>query len=273
MQLFSRVARDARFEAPTGLDARRKPRGSADLPNYVTLLTLNQDSHLMDLIHHILDLVFHLKANLNSFAGAHQIGVYALLGIIVFCETGLVVAPFLPGDTMLFAVGALAATTGSTINLPLAMFVLCAAANCGDLLNYTIGFRAGPKVFSKQGSWLLNKKHLNEAQQFYERHGRKTIVMARFIPIIRTFAPFVAGIGKMPLSRFIGFSIAGGMLWVTVICMAGYLFGNIPWVDKHFEVVVVAIMVISASPVVYHSLQRRNAGEADVVIAGSDPTK
>jgi membrane-associated protein len=224
------------------------------------------------LIHHILDLVFHLKTHLNSFAAAHEIGVYALLGIIVFCETGLVVTPFLPGDTMLFAVGALAASSGSAINLPLAMLILCLAANCGDLLNYAIGFRAGPKVFASQGSWLLNKKHLVEAQQFYEKHGRKTIILARFIPIIRTFAPFVAGIGRMPFARFIGFSIGGGVLWVVLVTLAGYLFGNIPWVDRHFEVVVIAIVAISVLPIAVHSLQWKNAGPGlDVV--GADQAK
>src|SRR5439155_16443412 len=135
---------------------------------------------------------------------------YALLFLIVFCETGLVVTPFLPGDSLLFAVGALAAREDAPFNVLLVCVTLCCAANCGDLLNYTIGRRLGPKVFSRESSWLLNKKHLEEAQRFYDRHGRKTIIIARFIPIIRTFAPFVAGVGRMPFARFVGFSMGGG---------------------------------------------------------------
>jgi membrane-associated protein len=166
-----------------------------------------------------------------------------------------VVTPFLPGDTLLFALGALAHPTdgsASVINLPLVAVLLCLAANCGDAVNYLLGYRIGPKVFSREGSWLLNKKHLLEAQRFYDRHGRKTIIMARFVPIIRTFAPFVAGVGKMRFSRFAVFSVAGGMLWVGSVLMAGYFFGGIPFVDKHFEIVVLAIVVISLLPAIFH---------------------
>ncbi|HEY2586647.1 MAG TPA: VTT domain-containing protein, partial [Tepidisphaeraceae bacterium] len=184
-------------------------------------------------------------------------GLYVLLFVIVFCETGLVVTPFLPGDSLLFALGALAAQ-GDGISLPIAAVTLCLAANCGDLVNYTLGYRIGPKVFSREGSWLLNKRHLIEAQQFYERHGRKTIILARFLPIIRTFAPFVAGIGKMPFTRFIGFSVAGGILWVVSVLMAGFFFGRIPFIDRHFELVVVAIVVISVIPAAYHAWKGRS---------------
>jgi membrane-associated protein len=211
----------------------------------------------MDL-HSLFDLFRHFDRHLNNFAAQHPSEVYVLLAAIVFCETGLVVTPFLPGDSLLFALGALAAAPNSPINLPLAMALLCLAANCGDILNYSIGFRLGPKVFSRQSSWLLNQKHLAEAHAFYEKHGRKTIIMARFVPIIRTFAPFVAGIGKMPFARFIGFSISGGVLWVVALSMAGYCFGQIPVIHDHFELVVLGIVAVSLIPVVVHALKSRN---------------
>src|SRR5438128_8088439 len=168
--------------------------------------------------------------------------LYALLFLIVFCETGLVVTPFLPGDSLLFAIGALAAAQGSSINLPLVMALLCLAANLGDVTNYSIGYRVGPKVFSREGSRLLNRKHLLEAQRFYGKHGRKTIILARFVPIIRTFAPFVAGIGRMAFVRFITFSIGGGALWVVSLTCAGYVFGQRKVVKENFELVVLAIV-------------------------------
>jgi membrane-associated protein len=211
----------------------------------------------MPWLHAALDLVLHLDKHLNDFAAAHPVGVYGLLALIVFSETGLVVWPFLPGDSLLFAVGALAATQNSVINLPLVIVMLCLCANCGDLLNYTVGFHLGPKVFSRQSSWLLNQNHLREAQDFYTRHGRKTIILARFVPIIRTFAPFVAGIGRMPLSRFIGFSVGGGALWVVLVSLAGFEFGQIPIVQKNFQLVVVGIIAVSLIPVAIAHLRMR----------------
>ena len=211
----------------------------------------------MNLIHSLLDLVFHLKDHLHHCAQSMGPGLYVLLFVIVFCETGLVVTPFLPGDSLLFALGALAASNGHDVSLSLAAVTLCLAANCGDVVNYFVGYRLGPKVFSRESSWLLNKKHLLEAQGFYERHGRKTIILARFVPIIRTFAPFVAGVGRMRFSRFIGFSVAGGIFWVVSVLLAGYFFGSIPFIDKHFELVVVAIIVISVIPVAVQTIQGR----------------
>jgi membrane-associated protein len=211
----------------------------------------------MDVLHSAIDLFLHVDKYLNDFAGAHPIGVYALLVTIVFCETGFVVTPFLPGDSLLFAVGALAAATASPINLPLVILLLCVAANCGDLINYSVGRRVGPAVFSRESSFLLNKKHLLEAHSFYERHGRKTIILARFVPIVRTFAPFVAGVGAMPFARFIGFSIGGGILWVTLLTLSGFFFGQIDFVKKHFEVVVLAIVIISVLPMVFHAMQSK----------------
>jgi len=217
----------------------------------------------MHLIHSLLDLVFHLKDHLQQTAHSMGPGLYVLLFLIVFCETGLVVTPFLPGDSLLFALGALA--HGSEVSLPITIVTLCLAANCGDVVNYLLGYRIGPRVFSRESSWLLNKRHLLEAQSFYERHGRKTIILARFVPIIRTFAPFVAGIGRMRFSRFATFSIAGGIFWVVSVLMAGYFFGQIPFVDKHFEVVVVAIVAISVVPVVIQWARSRAAGREELV--------
>jgi membrane-associated protein len=220
----------------------------------------------MSLIHQLLDLALHLDKHLNSFAANHQTGVYALLAAIIFCETGLVIWPFLPGDSLLFAVGALAASAGSPISLPGVIILLCLCANCGDILNYTIGFRVGPKVFSRESSWLLNKKHLEEAHCFYDKHGRKTIILARFVPIVRTFAPFVAGIGRMGFSRFISFSIAGGVLWVCTMTLAGYFFGQIAVVKNHFEIAILAIIAISLLPMAIHALQSRSRAPSNMEV-------
>ncbi len=211
------------------------------------------------MISHFIDILLHLDRYLNVWAAQLGGWTYALLFLIVFCETGLVVTPFLPGDSLLFVVGALAARDDSPINVLLACVLLCVAANCGDMLNYTIGRRLGPRVFSRESSWLLNKKHLLEAQRFYERHGRKTIILARFVPIIRTFAPFVAGIGRMEFLRFATFSVVGGVLWVFLLTFAGYFFGNIVVVKKNFEIVVLAIVAISVVPMVIHAIKARRA--------------
>jgi len=213
----------------------------------------------MGLVHTVVDYFLHLDRHLNDAAQSMGAGLYALLFAIVFCETGLIVTPFLPGDSLLFALGALAAAPGSTIRLPLAVMLLCVAANCGDALNYSVGYQLGPKVFSREGSWLLNKKHLLEAQSFYARHGRMTIIMARFVPIIRTFAPFVAGIGRMRFVRFAIFSVTGGILWVVTLTAAGYFFGQIPLVKNNFQFAVMAVIFISILPPLIHALRVRNA--------------
>ena len=210
----------------------------------------------MELLHKAIDLFVHLDRHLNQAAHDLQGKLYLLLFAIVFCETGLVVTPFLPGDSLLFALGALAAS-GSDVKLQIIIPLLCLAANCGDAVNYLLGYRVGPKVFSRPNSWLLNRRHLDEAHGFYERYGGKTIVLARFVPFIRTFAPFVAGIGKMHFARFALFSVSGGLLWVISMSAAGYLFGNIPIVKNHFQIVVLAIIVISVLPALYHGWRAR----------------
>lgn len=188
----------------------------------------------------------------------------ALLFGILFCETGLVVTPFLPGDSLLFAVGALAASEGSHISLPGVAVLLCAAAIAGDAVNYAIGFRVGPKVFTRETSRFLNKKHLLRAQHFYENHGGKTIILARFMPIVRTFAPFVGGIGRMGYVRFAMFNVVGAVSWVGAFLMGGYFFASLPTVKKNFHFVILAIIVISVLPVVieYMRAMREPAPEA-----------
>jgi len=211
----------------------------------------------MSWLHQALDIVRHLDTHLASAADHLGWRLYPILFAIVFCETGLVVTPFLPGDSLLFVLGALVAK--GTLSFPVVAIVICIAANCGDLVNYALGYRIGPKVFSRESSWLLNKKHLTEAHNFYEKYGAMTIILARFVPIIRTFAPFVAGIGKMSFLRFAAFSITGGIFWVVTVLSAGYFFGNIPVVKNNFEIVVIAIVVISVLPAVFHFFKARSS--------------
>jgi membrane-associated protein len=200
--------------------------------------------------HHIIDLFLHLDEHLNSWAGTLGPWLYVVLFLIVFCETGLVVTPFLPGDSLLFATGALASIDGSPIQLHWVSILLVVAAVLGDAANYTIGSYVGPAVFNSEGSWLFNKEHLERTARFYEKHGGKTIVLARFIPIVRTFAPFVAGIGRMRYRDFAMFNIAGALMWVLMFLFAGYWFGQIPTVKENFHIVIVAIIVLSVMPIV-----------------------
>ena len=215
----------------------------------------------MDLFHEIVHNFFHLNDWLKLQAGDLGGWLYLFLFVIIFCETGLVVTPILPGDSLLFAVGALAASTDSPLSVPLLFIMLSAAAVIGDAVNYGIGFKLGPKVFRYEQSWFFNKKHLLRAQEFYEKYGSKTIVLARFMPIIRTFAPFVAGIGKMNYGRFALYNVVGGAAWVLICLLGGYFFGRIDWVEKNFEVVVVAIVLISVMPmaVEYYLARRRRS--------------
>ena len=198
----------------------------------------------------------------------HGPWLYLALYLIVFCETGLVVTPILPGDSLLFAMGALAAKEGSPLSLPLLMILLIAAAVIGDAVNYFIGYRVGPRVFQSERSWLFNRRHLLRTQQFYEKYGGKTIILARFLPIIRTFAPFVAGIGKMQYRRFALYNVLGGVAWVSVCLVAGHLFGNVPFVNEHFELVLVAIIVLSVLPMAIEFVlsRRRRAVQEPVAV-------
>src|SRR6266511_1425048 len=209
--------------------------------------------NLMDFL---VDLFLHLDVHLKDMADSLGPWLYLILFVIIFCETGLVVTPFLPGDSLLFAVGALGAATGEP-NLILLLPLLIVAAVAGDAVNYWAGYLIGPKVFQRENSWILNKKHLLRAQAFYEKHGGKTIVLARFVPIVRTFAPFVAGVGKMNYSRFIAFNVVGGVAWVAIFLFLGYLFGNIPFVKNNFEIVTLGIVLISILPMVFEYVRSR----------------
>lgn len=205
----------------------------------------------MELLAQVWDIFLHLDVHLNAWAGTLGPWLYVVLFAVVFCETGLVVTPFLPGDSLLFAAGALASRAGSPINLWVLIPVIFAAAVIGDSVNYEIGKWLGPKVFTRKDSWLLNQNHLHKAHAFYEKYGGKTIILARFIPIIRTFAPFVAGIGKMTYLHFISYNIIGAAAWVLLFVFGGYWFADLPLVQNHFHYVIVAIIVISVLPAVY----------------------
>jgi membrane-associated protein len=200
----------------------------------------------MELVAALWDFVLHLDAHLAAFVAQHGAWVYALLFAIVFCETGLVVTPFLPGDSLLFVVGTLAAAGGMDIRVVMALLV--AAALCGDNVNYWIGRWAGPRVFRLEDSRWFNRKHLERTHAFYERYGGQAIILARFVPIVRTYVPFVAGVGTMPYLRFLSFSVAGALAWVLSLCLAGYWFGNIPAVKENLGAVIVAIVVFSLLP-------------------------
>jgi membrane-associated protein len=210
-------------------------------------------------VRELVDIVLHLDRHLNAWAGDLGGWLYALLFLIVFAETGLVVTPFLPGDSLLFAVGALSATEGSPISVWLVGILLMVAAIIGDAVNYAIGRRIGPKVFKSETSRLLNREHLLRAQAFYERHGGKTIIIARFVPIIRTFAPFVAGIGQMSYPRFAFYNVIGAVSWVWSFLLLGFWFGNREIVKKNFTVVILAIIVISLIPAVIEFIKARRA--------------
>jgi membrane-associated protein len=211
----------------------------------------------MEALSHILDVFLHLDQHLAEWAGVLGPWLYALLFVIVFCETGLVVTPFLPGDSLLFAAGALCAIDGSPLALPPLAALLIVAAVTGDALNYWIGSYVGPAVFTSEHSRFLNRKHLTRTQHFYARHGGKTIFLARFVPIVRTFAPFVAGIGRMRYTYFATWNVSGALVWVLSFLVAGYWFGQIPTVKRNFHIVIVAIIVISVLPIVFEWVRAR----------------
>ena len=208
----------------------------------------------MQLLAQLFDFILHIDRHLSEIIVDYGTWTYLVLFTIVFIETGLVVFPFLPGDSLLFAAGALAAT--GSLNVWVVFGLLAAAAILGDTVNYWIGNRVGPRVF-KEDVRFLKREHLERTQKFYEKHGGKTIFLARFIPIIRTFAPFVAGVGTMRYGKFIAYNVVGGLVWTSGFTFAGYFFGNIPIVRDNFGLVVIAIIVISVLPVVYELLQHR----------------
>lgn len=211
---------------------------------------------LIEAFFSFIDLILHLDVHLAALSA--QLGPWlpALLFLIIFCETGLVVTPFLPGDSLLFAVGALAALEGSQLNLEIVWVLLVAAAFLGDNTNYFIGRWLGPKVFSRPRSLFLNPANLQRTQAFYDLHGGKTVLFARFLPIVRTFAPFVAGVGRMNRKQFMAYSLAGSVLWMTCFLGAGFAFGNIPWVKKNFAALIMAVIGISLLPMLWPLILR-----------------
>lgn len=211
----------------------------------------------MELLNHLIDILLHIDKYLDGLVADYGLLIYGVLFLVIFIETGLIVMPFLPGDSLLFATGALVAM--DTLNSYWVLGLLISAAILGDTLNYWIGRSIGQRAHSL--SWV-NQQHLDKAQDFYQTYGAKTIVLARFVPIVRSFAPFVAGIGHMPYSKFISFNIIGGVAWVLVCGGAGYFFGNIPQVKQHFELVILAIIVISFLPILIELFKARRKSQA-----------
>ncbi len=211
----------------------------------------------MHLIHQTLDILHHLDVYLDKGAASMGVWFFVVLFAVIFCETGLVVTPFLPGDSLLFLLGIMTVAADSHVNLVTVGVLLSIAAILGDSVNYWIGCKIGPKIFKSESSRLLNKKHLLRAHEFYETYGGKTIILARFVPIVRTFAPFVAGIGKMTYSHFAAFNVIGAIVWVFGFLFAGRMFGNVDFVKKHIELVSLAIVFISILPAIVEIMRGR----------------
>ncbi|CAH0195587.1 DedA family protein [Erwinia aphidicola] len=213
----------------------------------------------MELIRFVVDFILHIDVHLAELVAQYGIWIYAILFLILFCETGLVVTPFLPGDSLLFVAGALAALPGNDLNVHTMVALMVVAAILGDAVNYTIGRLFGDKLFSNPNSKIFRRSYLNKTHEFYERHGGKTIILARFVPIVRTFAPFVAGMGKMSYRHFALYNVAGGLLWVLLFTYAGYFFGNLPAVQENLKLLIVAIILLSIMPGVIEVWRHRRA--------------
>ncbi len=207
------------------------------------------------MIEFLADFILNIDKHLEFIIRNYGFWIYLLVFFIIFCETGLVVTPFLPGDSLLFALGALSAT--GLLSLPITYGVICAGAILGNIVNYQIGYAVGPKIFYKENVRFLNKEYLVRTRLFYERHGGKAVVLSRFLPIFRTFAPFVAGIGRMNYGRFTFFNIVGCIAWVTAFLVGGYYFGNIPIIKNNFALVIIAIIIVSALPALIEFLRHK----------------
>jgi len=221
----------------------------------------------MDLVHWFVDFFLHLDRHLAEVIQAYGTWTYALLFTIVFLETGLVVTPILPGDSLLFAAGSFAAL--GALDVSLLFVLLSVAAVLGDTVNYAIGHYLGPKVFHYERSRFFNPDHLRRTHAFFEKYGGKTIIIARFVPIVRTFAPFVAGIGAMSYFRFLAYNVVGGVLWVAVCLFAGYFFGNLPIVKSNFSLAIIAIVLLSLMPAVVEYLRHRREAKRAAAAAGA----
>ena len=209
----------------------------------------------MEFLSKIIDFIIHLDTHLSDLIQTYGLWTYLILFVVIFCETGLVVTPFLPGDSLIFAAGTFAAR--GDLKVGWLFLVLAAAAVIGDTVNYWIGKIIGPKIFHKEKTRFFRKEYLDRTHEFYEKYGAETIIIARFVPIIRTFAPFVAGIGRMTYLKFISYNVIGGVGWVAIFTFGGYFFGNIPFVKNNFSIVIIAIILISLVPAVLEFLKHR----------------
>ncbi len=212
----------------------------------------------MEFIKEVLDLLLHLDTHLGALIASSGPWIYAILFAVIFCETGLVITPFLPGDSLLFAAGTFAAN--GALHLPWLVTVLIVASILGDTVNFTIGNFIGPKVFQYPDSRFLRKEYLERTHRFYEKHGGKTIILGKFMPIIRTFAPFVAGVGSMQYHRFLLINVSGALLWIGLLAGGGYLFGNLPFVQRHFSLVILAVILLSIMPGLIEYLRHKLKG-------------
>lgn len=203
---------------------------------------------MIDLVRKLIDFILHIDTHLAEIIRDYGVWTYAVLFLIIFAETGLVVTPFLPGDSLLFAAGAFCAKPETGLNVHLMALLLFIAAVIGDTLNYWIGAKLGPAVFKREDSFFFRKKHLERAHAFFEKYGGRAIILARFVPIVRTFVPFVAGIGRMSYRHFITYNIIGGFIWIYFFTYAGFAFGNHPLVQKNFKLVILAIIFVSVLP-------------------------
>ncbi len=211
----------------------------------------------MDTLNYLIAFVLHIDEHLIAFVTTYGIWTYALLFLIIFCESGIIFTAFLPGDSLLFATGALTASMSGVLNVHMLFLLLVLASVTGNGLNYFIGKWIGPKVFHSGKSWVFNKKYIEKAHLFYERYGGKAIVIARFIPIIRTIVPFIAGVGYMTYRQFFIFNLVGALLWIGILVYGSYLFGNIPFVKQHFSLVILAIIIISLLPPLIEMIRHR----------------
>jgi membrane-associated protein len=212
----------------------------------------------MELVTLFIDIVLNLDDHLQALVAAYGAWIYLILFLIIFCETGLVVTPFLPGDSLLFVAGAVAAAGGMDIHLLVVLLII--AAILGDAVNYAVGHYIGPRMFNHNESRWLNPKHLKRAHDFYEKYGGKTIIIARFVPIVRTYAPFIAGAASMTYAKFALFNVTGAVIWVTSLGYAGYFFGNLPIIKDNLKLVIIAIIILSILPGIIEIWRNRKAG-------------
>jgi membrane-associated protein len=221
-------------------------------------------------MHWLIDFFIHLDKHLASFVNTYHVWTYLILFVVIFCETGFVVTPFLPGDSLIFAAAALAALPSHPLNIVWLWLVLCIAAIAGDTVNYWIGHFIGPRAFRKENARILKKKYLDETHEFYEKYGKATIILARFVPIVRTIAPFVAGVGDMTYIHFFAYNVIGGIAWVSLFTLTGYFFGSTSFVKNNFSYVIIAIVMISVLPMVIKYMierKKRKVAGADLAAA------